>query len=471
MIEFEYDHSSDYEGRDIQAALDEARQMVDVILTPPDQTPYEVRAEIARKTVRNFRDHINKGFLEYRKSVTEAANFTVTEWTGSGSVLVDALDREFLDVLGGFGLYSYGIRHPKIVAAVKAQLDRSPQYSQEMLDPLRAQLARVLALLTPGEIQYGFFANSGTEAVEGAMKLAKLHTRRKGFVAMLQAFHGKTLGSLSLMGKKIFREPLLPLLEGVRHVPFGDADAVEQVLAAAKAVGDDIAAVVAEPIQGEAGAVLPPDDFWPRLREICNHYGVLLIADEVQTGMGRTGKIFAVDHWDVAPDIICLGKALGGGVVPMSAFMSTPKIWQCLEPNPFMHTTTTGGNPLACAAALAAITVLLEEDLAGQAQEKGEYVLMRLHELQERFPGVVAEIRGRGLLIGMEFPTDGIGYQVAAGLFSRGVLTAGTLTNAKTIRFEPALNVPYPVLDEVLIRLEDVFKTIEPPRRPQPMNL
>jgi putrescine aminotransferase len=471
MRDLEDDYTGDYKGRDIKAALGEAQQMVDTILTPPEQTPLDVREEIARKTVRNFRDHINRGFLDYRKSVTEAAGFAVTEWTGKGSILVDALDREFLDLLGGFGLYSYGIRHPKIVASVKAQLDRSPQYSQEMLDPLRAQLARVLALLTPGKIQYGFFANSGTEAVEGAMKLAKLYTGRKGFIAMLKAFHGKTLGSLSLMGKKMFREPLLPLLEGIRHVPFGDADAVEQALSAARAVGDDIAAVVAEPVQGEAGAVVPPDEYWPRLREICNHYGVLLIADEVQTGMGRTGEIFGVDHWNVTPDILCLGKALGGGVVPMSAFFSTPEVWQCMEPNPFMHTTTTGGNPLACSAALAAITVLLEEDLAGQAKAKGEYVLKQLSELQERYPGVLATARGLGLLIGMEFPTDGIGYKVAAGLFSRGVLTAGTLTNARTIRFEPALNVPREILDEVLNRLEDVFKTIEVPRRPVPMNL
>ena len=471
MIDYDDDYTSDYKGRDLKIALEEAQQMVGIILTPPDETSLEVREEIARKTVRNFRDHINKGFLEYRKSVTEATNFAMTEWTGGGSILVDALDREFLDVLGGFGLYSYGIRHPKIVAAVKAQLDRSPQYSQEMLDPLRAQLARIIALLTPGKIQYGFFANSGTEAVEGAMKLAKLYTGRKGFIAMLKAFHGKTLGSLSLMGKKMFRRPLLPLLEGVRHVPFGDADAVEQALSAAKAVGDEIAAVVAEPVQGEAGAVVPPDEYWPRLREVCNHYGVLLIADEVQTGMGRTGEIFGVDHWQVAPDILCLGKALGGGVVPMSAFFSTPKIWECMEPNPFMHTTTTGGNPLACSAALAAITVLLEEDLAGQAKTKGEYMLSQLRQLQERYAGVLSDVRGLGLLIGMEFPTDGVGYKVASGLFSRGVLTAGTLTNSKTIRIEPALNVPKEILDEVLNRLEDVFKTIEMPKRPEPMNL
>ncbi len=471
MRDYDEHFKSDYQGRDIKSAYAEARKMVDIILTPLDQTPLEVRQEIARKTVRNFRDHINKGFLEYRKSVTESGNFAYTEWTGQGSVLVDALGREFLDILGGFGLYSYGIRHPKIVAAVKAQLDRSPQYSQELLDPLRAELGHVLALLTPGKIQYGFFANSGTEAVEGAMKLAKLYTGKKGFIAMLKGFHGKTLGSLSLIGKKVFRKPLLPLLDGVQHVPFGDAEAVERMLAAAKAVGQDIAAVVVEPVQGEAGAIVPPDDFLPRVREVCNHYGVLLIADEVQTGFGRTGEIFGVDHWDVTPDIMCFGKALGGGVVPMSAFFSTPEIWSCMEPNPFMHTTTTGGNPLACASALAAITVMIEEDLAAQAKSKGEYVLSQLGVLKARYPGVLAKARGLGLLLGMEFPTDGIGYKVASGLFSRGVLTAGTLTNAKNIRFEPALTIPHETLDEVLNRLEDVFRSIDRPQRKKVSNL
>jgi putrescine aminotransferase len=471
MRDYDEHFKSDYQGRDIQAAFREASKMVDVILTPPEKTSMKTRKEIAKRTVRNFRDHVNKGFLEYRKSVTEAGDFAYTEWTGQGSVLVDALDREFLDILGGFGLYSYGIRHPKIVAAVKAQLNRSPQYSQELLDPLRAELGHVLALLTPGKIQYGFFANSGTEAVEGAMKLAKLYTGKKGFIACLKGFHGKTLGSLSLIGKKVFREPLMPLLDGIQHVPFGDADSVEQLLAAAKTVGQDIAGVVVEPIQGEAGAIVPPDDFWPRLREVCNHYGVLLIADEVQTGFGRTGKIFGVDHWETAPDIMCFGKALGGGVVPMSAFFSTAEIWSCMEPNPFMHTTTTGGNPLACASALAAVTVLIEEDLSEQARIKGEYVLEQLGILKERYPGVLAHTRGRGLLLGMEFPTDGIGYKVASGLFSRGVLTAGTLTNAKNIRFEPALNIPQDILDEVLNRLEDVFKSIDVPRRKEISNL
>src|SRR4029077_12687169 len=158
------------------------------------------------------------------------------------------------------------------------------------------------------------------------------------------------------------------------------------------------------------GAIVPPDDYWPRLREICTRFGVLLIADEVQTGIGRTGRMFAVDHWDVAPDILCLGKALGGGVMPLSAFMSTPKIWKVLEDNPFLHSSTFGGNPLACAAGIAAINVLLEEDLAQQAAEKGHYLMKRLISLQALYPELLKEVRGQGLLIGLEFGDRFVGY-------------------------------------------------------------
>lgn len=447
--------------RNIDDAFHEAQKMVKLIKTPEAEVTDAERLWVATSTYQNFADHINKGFLEYRKSVTETDDFALTDWQGEGSILRDVMGREYIDMLGGFGLYSPGIRHPKIVAAAKAQLDRSPQYSQEMLDPLRAHLAKVIAKLTPGDIQYGFFANSGTEAVDGAMKLAKLYTGKSGFISTLRGFHGKSLGALSLLGKAVYRQPLLPLLSGVRQVPFGDANAVEQELRRAKEVGDGIAGVVVEPIQGEAGAIEPPDDYWPRLRQICDKYAVLLIADEVQTGFGRTGKIFGVDHWGVTPDIMCFGKALGGGVIAMSAFFSTAKIWKCMEPNPFMHTTTTGGNPVACAAALAQITVLLEEDLAGQAAEKGEYIKKKVLALQEKYPMILSGIQGRGLLLGMVFPNDEIGYQVASGLFSRGVLTAGTLNNAKTIRLEPALNIPYALIDKMLQRLEETFAELQ----------
>ena len=258
-------------SRDISKAVTEAKRMVDMITSSGTELTKSEGERLAKDTAENFANYVNKGFLNYRKSVTESKDYASTEWYGEGSIMRDSMGREFIDALGGFGIYSPGIRNPKIVKAVKAQLDRSPAYSQEMLDPLRAHLSKVIANLTPGDIQYGFFANSGTEAVEGAMKLAKLHTGKSGFVSMLKGFHGKTLGSLSLMGKAAFREPLLPLLSDVRHVPFGDAKAVEDVLSSAAAVGDGIAAVVAEPIQGEAGAIVPPDDFWPSIRDICNH--------------------------------------------------------------------------------------------------------------------------------------------------------------------------------------------------------
>ena len=173
--------------------------------------------------------------------------------------------------------------------------------------------------------------------------------------------------------------------------------------------------------------------------------------------MGRTGRIFGLDHWGVVPDILCLGKALGGGVMPLSAFMSTPRIWKVLEPNPFIHSSTFGGNPLACAAGIAAINVMLEEDLAGQAARSGYYLLERLREIGTRYPELVVEVRGKGLLLGVEFRDTEIGYAVAAGLFRRAVLVAGTLLNAKTIRIEPALNIPIELQDVVLSRLDETL--------------
>ena len=208
------------------------------------------------------------------------------------------------------------------------------------------------------------------------------------------------------------------------------------------------------------GAIVPPDDYWPRLRAICDEYDVLLIADEVQTGMGRTGTLFGVDHWDVVPDIMCLGKSLGGGVMPLSAFISTPEIWKVLEQNPFLHSSTFGGNPLACAAGIAAINVTLGEDLPGQAAVRGAHFMQGLRDLQARYSDVIVDVRGKGLLIGIEFNDTEFGYSVAAGLFRRGVLVAGTLLNAKTIRIEPALFIPTEQIDEVLNRLDDTLKSL-----------
>jgi putrescine aminotransferase len=421
------------------------------------------------ETVDAYEKHVNRGFISYRKSVTEAGQFAALEWSGHGALLQDLLGREYIDCLGGFGIFSAGINHPRIVKAVQDQMGRMALNSQELLEPWRAGLARLLAATTPGDLGCCFFINNGTDAVEGAIKLARLHTRRNTFLSTLGGFHGKSLGSLSLMGKASFRQPFLGALQDVRFAPYGDARALEDEFTKAEAVGTPIAAFIVEPVQGEAGAVVPAEDYLPKARELCTHFGALLIADEIQTGMGRTGKLWGVDHWSVEPDIMCLGKSLGGGVMPLSAFISTPAIWEVLIPNPILHSTTFGGNPIACAAGIAAITVTLEEDLPGQAASKGEFLLKELGALRTKYPSVLKSVRGKGLLIGLEFPSDAVGYQCAGALFRRGVLVAGTYSKARTIRIEPPLGIPLDLLRELLNRLEDSIIEIAPACRSTPI--
>lgn len=418
------------------------------------------RESFIAETVDSYEKFINRGFLTYRKSVTQAGQFAALEWSGKGSILTDLLGREYIDCLGGYGIFSAGINHPKIVKAVRDQMQRMALNSQELLEPWRAALARLLAGITPGELGCCFFINNGTDAIEGAIKLARLYTGRNSFIATLGGFHGKSMGSLSLMGKASFRQPFMGGLQDVHFVPYGDVAALEQMFKTLDAVGQSPAGFVVEPVQGEAGGVVPPANYLPKARELCTKYGALLIADEIQTGMGRTGKLWGVDHTAVEPDIMCLGKSIGGGVVPLSAFISTPKIWEVMIPNPIIHSTTFGGNPIACVAGIAAIEVTLEEDLAGQAARKGEMLLKALGELKQKYPRVLSDAHGAGLLIGMEFPTDETGFAVAAGLFKRGVLVAGTYSKARTIRIEPALGIEDSLLEEMLNRLEETFKEI-----------
>jgi putrescine aminotransferase len=441
-------------------ALEYSKQWVDLIHQP--SVPEDQAKSIIEESKYNFAEHFNKGWLDYRKSVTEAGDWAAVEWTGNGAIFRDILGREYIDCLGGFGLLDLGWSHPDVVDTVRAQLGRTPMPSQELIDPLRGVLARLLAEITPGNLKYSWFCASGTETIEAALKIAKLYTHRNGFIVAVKAFHGKTMGSLSMMGKADYRQPVGTLYGGpVYHVPFGDAGAVERQLEICATVGVDIAACLFEPIQGEAGGIVPPDDFWPRVRAATRQYGVLLIADEVQTGMGRTGQLWGVNHWNVVPDIISVAKSLGGGVMPIGAVCGTEEVWQpMMYPNPFIQTTTTGGGALACSAAIAAIHVTLRDCLWEQAAAKGEYLIPKLEGLAVRYPQIFSGITGKGLLIGLHFHDAAIGYKVAAGLFKRGVLVAGTLTSAHTIRIEPPLIIEYPVLDKVLDRLENVLQEI-----------
>ncbi|HMU92356.1 MAG TPA: aminotransferase class III-fold pyridoxal phosphate-dependent enzyme [Anaerolineales bacterium] len=446
---------------DYEDALDYSSRWIDIIQKNEFPSPDEAH-KIIDESKNNFAEHYNRNWLEYRKSVTEAGDWAAVEWGGSGAVFKDVLGREYLDFLGGYGMLDLGWSHPDVVNTVKAQLERSPMPSQELIDPLRGVLAKLLASITPGDLKYSWFAASGTEANEAAMKIAKLYTGKTAFIVGVKAFHGKTMGSLSLMGKSDYRAPMGAMYGGqVYHVPFGDAEAVEKQLEICDKVGIGVAAVMFEPIQGESGAIVPPDDFWPRIRAATKKYGVLLIADEVQTGLGRTGKLWGVEHWNVVPDILTVAKSLGGGVMPVSAVTTTEEIFKpMMYPNPFMHTTTTGGGALACSAAISAIHVTLRERLWEKAAEKGSYLIPQLEKFAAQYPQIYEKITGKGLLIGMHFQSPEIGYKVASGLFKRGVLVAGTLTSAQTIRIEPPLVVTMQQIDMLLDRLGDVLSEI-----------
>lgn len=415
--------------------------------------------DFTKETLDNFQNYVNPGTLEYRKSAAE--DYASIEWVDEGEGFCDVKGKKYIDWLGGFGVFSHGHRHPKVVKAVRDQLSKQALGSAELLDGNRGMLAKLLADVTPGELKYTFFTSSGTESVECAMKMAIMATGRHYFITGTQDFHGKSLGALSLTGKGVYREPFLPMMQGVRHVPFGDFDYLKKTMESMAYIGELPAAVIFEPIEGEIGVIIPPDDYFKEVRALCDEYDVLLIADEVQTGLARTGKLFAVDHWDIEPDILCLAKAMGGGVMPLSATVCTER---CYEPymfgNPWMHSTTTGGNPLACAAGIAGLNVMLEEDLAGQSAEKGEYFMKKLAVLQKKHSDIMVEVRGKGLLIVMEFCDDEKGYQVVTEMFGRGVLLSGTETNAHAIRIEPPLTISYENIDKGLAILDEALTVV-----------
>jgi putrescine aminotransferase len=442
-------------AQDLKGALSQSTSTLDLIsrkTLSPDE-----RKRVIKESVQFWNEHVNAGFLQYRKSVS--TDYTAVEWEDEGAVFRDVNGKEFIDMLGGFGIYVVGHRHPKVLKAVTDQLQKQAIHSQELIDPLRTYLARLVSQITPGDLTYSFFSNSGTESVEGCLKMAMLTTGRRKLVGTIGAFHGKTLGALGGTSKAFFREPFLPLLNWM-HVPFGDVDSLAMVLKSGDFTGDRVAAVVIEPIQGEGGIVVAPPGYLAKARELCDQYGAMLIFDEVQSGMGRSGKMFACEHDGVTPDLMALGKGFGGGVMPIGAVVGTPKTWQKYIENPFLHTTTFGGNPLACAAAIATIHVLLEEDLPRQAHEKGEYLLKHMNALAARYPGVMKLARGRGLMLGMEFTDNDLGYKVASELFSRQILISGTYINARVLRVEPSLTIGYPQLDKFLVALEDSLKAV-----------
>ena len=367
--------------------------------------------ELYDETYENYKAFLNPPLARVMK-----VSGSPVEVRAAGTTIWDHEGKAYLDFAGGYGVFTLGHSHPRVVAAVKTQLD------------------------------------SGTEAVEGALKLARAATGRAKIVATHGAFHGKTIGSLSVTGRDYFRGAYAPLLDGVAFVPYGDAAALDGAL-------DDAAAFIVEPVQGEGGINLPPPGYLTAARALCDAAGALLIVDEVQTGLGRCGKLFACEFDGVVPDVMTLAKGLSGGVVPIGAYIARPAAWNAAYAKaPLMHTSTFGGSPLACAAALAALDVLRDDDLARNAAKRGAQLLAGARRVAAEYPAVVADVRGVGLLVGVELRSEGYGGTIIPEMLKRGVTAAWTLNLQRVIRLEPPLIVTEAEVDCAIGALEEAVR-------------
>ena len=391
-------------------------------------------------------------FLRY-VSQTSPAPMGVEVAHSHGCVVVDTSGREYLDLLSGIGVTGIGHTHPAVVQAVQAQAEQylhAMVYGEYIQQP-QVDLARRLAELTPGELSVTYFTNSGTEAVEGALKTARKYTGRSGFVSFVGSFHGDTFGSVSVGGNPVYRDPFEPLLPSTTFLPFNDRPSLQ-------AIDETVATVIIEPIQGEGGVRIPDDDYLTALRQRCSEVGALLIFDEVITGFGRTGRLFASEHWQVTPDILVVAKALGGGM-PLGAFISTPQIMATLSHDPALaHVTTFGGHPVCCAAGLAALDVLLQDGLVQRAQDKGEEFCRRLEALVET--GRCTDVRGRGLLLGLDFISPQLTQQFVQDCFAQGLVLGWTLHEDTVVRLAPPLVISSEEIERAVSVMQQVLERL-----------
>ncbi len=363
---------------------------------------------------------------------------------GKGAFVWDIDGKEYVDCTGSYGVSIVGHCHPKIVEAVKRQVETLISCHASFYNDVRSELLQKIVTLAPKGLDKVFLSNSGSESVECAIKLARKFSGKPEVIAMVGAFHGKTMGALSATWKQKYRRPFEPLVPGFKHVPPNNLEKVKE------AITDKTAAILVEPIRGEGGVRVPSDDFLPGLRKICDDTGVLLIFDEVQTGFGRTGKVFACEHWGVVPDVLCLAKSVAGGL-PMGATLAKEEIMGSLKRGE--HSSTFSGNPLVCAAASAAIDVLVEEKLPERAAMLGSYFMEKLAALGEKYK-IVREVRGLGLMVGVESRFDV--YNIILECMDKGVLVLDAGRNV--LRFLPPLVIEREQIDKVVEVLDEVME-------------
>ncbi|WP_287588680.1 aspartate aminotransferase family protein [Candidatus Borrarchaeum sp.] len=382
---------------------------------------------------------------EYLSNVYPKRNVAIVK--GQGALLWDADGKEYIDCIGGHGSCNIGHCHPRVIKAIEEQLPKLMICPSILYSDIRAVFGEKIAKLTPSGLSKSFLSNSGAEAVECAIKLARKYTKKTDILAMKKGFHGRLGFCLSATWKPKYRKPFEPLNPGFSHAKFGDIQSIKD------AITEKTAAVLVESIQGEGGINPAPEGFLQELRELCNAKDILFILDEIQTGFGRTGKMFACEHWDVVPDIMCLAKSVAGGV-PMGVTLAKENIMNAFDPGE--HGTTFGGNPIACAAANASLDVLVDERLPERASEMGAYFKKKLSQLKEKYK-IIRDVRGTGLMIGVELRFDC--RDILLGALERGILILSAGRNV--LRFLPPLVIKEEHIDYVIDTLNELFREQE----------
>ena len=394
-----------------------------------------------------------------------------------GTKVWDREGNEYTDFLGAYGALNIGHNNEFVIREFN-KIKTMPNLLQTYINPIASSLAKNLAAITPKGLKYSFFCNSGTEAVEGALKLAKISSGKSRIIYCEGSFHGKSMGALSVTGRDKYQKYFNPLVPLTHKIAYGN---VEELQSFFKRY-DDIAAFIVEPIQGEGGIIIPPKGYLSNIKRLCEEYGVLLILDEVQTGFGRTGHWFACNEENVSPDIMCMAKSLGGGIMPIGAYIASEEVWKkgygSME-KALLHTSTFGGNTWAMAAGISTIQYIYNNSLDKQAKLKGQYFIHKLHALKREYP-LLKEVRGKGLMIGLEFNSVGdnrflkgllkgkisellaeyVGGLIATELLNEHkIITAYTLNNPNVIRIEPPLTISYEEIDLFIEALENILNT------------
>ena len=381
--------------------------------------------------LQGYRDHVSVGRARLAQFMSTRA-----EVRSEGCFVYDETGRPHLDC-GGYGVFILGHCHPRVVAAVRDQLERHPLGTRQLVEPRQVEAAEALARVAPEGLEYALFTAGGAEAVEAALKIARLNGADVT-IATEGGFHGKTFGALSVTGRAEYRDPFEPLVPNVERIPYGDAAALAEALDRHPA---GACSVILEPIQGEGGVVIPARGYLSEVKSVCERSRALLILDEIQTGLGRVGEWWAADREGVVPDILLTGKGLSGGVVPVSAVVSTPEVFDPLSRDPLLHTTTFGGAPIAMAAAAAALATIEEENVVERAAALGDRLLAETKLALAGHSDIVADIRGVGLLIGIEFHSPHLAGDFMAELVRRRVIVSHSLNTNHVVRLTPPVSL------------------------------